>query len=63
MFQENTLRRTVSELLVAGFGGFLRLNSVYIGVDGIPEMRFISLKDWSGREGFEPPTPWSRIRF
>jgi hypothetical protein len=34
----------------------------YTAVDGKPEMRFMCLKRLVGERGFEPPTPWSRIR-
>jgi hypothetical protein len=31
-------------------------------VEGKPEMQFKCLKRLVGERGFEPPTPWSRIR-
>ena len=33
-----------------------------IDVDGKPEVLFKRLKILVGERGFEPPTPWSRIR-
>jgi hypothetical protein len=33
-----------------------------IDVDGKPEVRFKCLEKLVGERGFEPPTPWSRIR-
>jgi hypothetical protein len=35
---------------------------IYSAVDEKPEMKFKCLKKLVGERGFEPPTPWSRIK-